>query len=80
MAAIIKLKRRNPGYEVFFEFGFSDIVNIACNDHAASQNLAKLLNCDAKHLETASNFRGQCMILFVNSVLGHHVVTGRIEL
>ena len=41
--AIISLKMRNPGLEIFFESGFRMVI-ISYNDHAASQKIAKPFN------------------------------------
>ena len=43
MLSIISLKMRNPGFEIFFQSGFSDGSH-CLNDHAASQKISKPFN------------------------------------
>ena len=63
MMANILLKMRNPGFEIFFESGFSvgnHCLKQSCSISKDSQ--AFQLNCDRKHLAIAFDFRELVMI------------------
>ena len=72
--AMISLKMRNPGFEIFFRSGFSDgnhCLKLPCSISKDSQ--AFQLNCGTKHLTIDFDFRGPAVIYLVKFFLGHPV-------